>query len=227
MRYLVFSLVLIAQMFPVTSAAADGDWQQYENSHFTAYSNGSEEHATKILDSLEQFRAAAIQIPTFVIPEGRPKTLVILPATYEEFLTFAHYESVAGFAATLAGRATIVMPASDPDINLRVVVGHEFAHTLLFNEYFKHPSWYAEGFAEIASSIVVDAKNNTFTIGARSDLRKRAAKPRIDWNDLIDSGFNAHTLGDTDRTASAYAQDWLLVHYLIQNVLTRYHLILW
>lgn len=202
----------------VPAFSADNEsWVHYENDFFVAYSNAGEESVTNILESLEQFRAAAFQIPSFVIPEGRPKTLVILPATHEEFLAFAYYDTMAGFAAVLAGRPTIVLPASDRDLDLHVIVGHEFAHTLLFNDYFNYPSWYAEGFAEIASSIVIDPMDNLFSIGARDDHRRKAAKPSIDWNDLIDSSFDAHALGDLKRTASAYAQDWLLVHYLTLN----------
>jgi hypothetical protein len=155
-----------------------------------------------------------------VIPQGRPKTLVILPATHEEFLAYAYYETMAGFATVLARQPTIVLPASDPNLDLRVIVGHEFAHTLLFNDYFHYPSWYAEGFAEIASSIVIDPANNTFSIGARDDHRKKAAKSSIDWNDLTDSAFDAHALGDLGQTANAYAQDWLLVHFLTLNETT-------
>jgi hypothetical protein len=208
---------MLVCLLSATGLADDAAWRQYENSNFIAYSNATEGNVAIILESLEEFRSAAFQIPSFVIPAGRPKTLVILPATHEEFLQFAHYETVAGFSTVLALRPTIVMPASNPNIDIRAVVGHEFAHTLLFNDYFKHPSWYAEGFAEIASSIVVDSDNNSFTIGAREDHRRKAAKPAIDWNNLVDSSFDAHTLGDIGRTASAYAQDWLLVHYLTLN----------
>ena len=198
-------------------SAEENNWSHYENDFFVAYSNASQDNVAEILGSLEQFRAAAFQIPSFVVPAGRPKTLVILPATHDEFQKFAHYDTVAGFSTMLAGRPSIVMPANNPDIDLRVVIGHEFAHTLLFNDFFKHPSWYAEGFAEIASSIDVDFDNRTFTIGARKDLRKKASKPEIGWNNLIDDSFDAHAVGNMDRTASAYAQDWLLVHFLMFN----------
>lgn len=217
MRSCLTCLLLIASAFPAGSMAQESGWWQYENSHFIAYSNAGKASVNEILLSLEQFRAAAFQIPSFVVPEGRPETMVILPATREEFLTFAYYDTMAGFAAVLGGQPTIVLSASEPNLDPGVVVGHEFAHTLLFNDYFKHPSWYAEGFAEIASSIVINRKDNTFTIGARDDLRKKVAKPAIDWNDLVHGAFNAHTLGDPERTASAYAQDWLLVHYLTLN----------
>ncbi|MDA0678922.1 MAG: hypothetical protein O2880_01150 [Proteobacteria bacterium] len=216
-RKVAHSLALLCNIVFVATTAAEPIWHRYENSHFIAYSNASQKNVENILESLEQFRAAASLVPTFVVPEGRPKTLVILPATHKEFLAFAYYETIAGFAAVLDGQPTIVLPASDHDLNIQVIVGHEFAHTLLLNEYFTYPSWYAEGFAEIASSITIDHKNSTFTIGTRPDLIEKVRKPTVDWNDLVQSEFNAHSLGDPNRTASAYAQDWLLVHYLTLN----------
>ena len=211
-------LVTFCSLMWITSLSADAQhWTRYENDYFVAYSNADVDQAERILEALEQFRAAAFQIPSFVIPGGRPKTQVILPATREEFLTFTFYESVAAFSTMLAGQPTIVLPANEPDLDIHAVVGHEFAHTLLFNDYFTYPSWYAEGFSEIASSVAIDPKKNTLVIGARKDLRKKAESPALDWNSLIDESFNAHALGDINLTASAYAQDWLLVHYLTLN----------
>lgn len=201
-----------------TSVSADDrPWNRYENDYFVAYSNAEPGDAGKILEALELFRAAAFQIPSFVIPEGRPKTRVILPATREEFLTFTSYESVAAFSTMLAGQPTIVLPANEPDLDVQAVVGHEFAHTLLFNDAFTYPSWYAEGFSGIASSVVIDRKRETLTISTRRDLEKKSKSPALDWNSLLDESFNAHALGDINLTASAYAQDWLLVHFLTLN----------
>lgn len=217
MRALLCSLTVVACLYCPATDAADSPWRRFENSSFIAYSNGSDEHVANILEALEQFQAAAMQIPSFVIPANRPKTMVILPATREEFLTLAQFDTIAGFATTLNGQPTIVLPADQANIDIRVVVGHEFAHTLLFNEHFDYPSWYAEGFAEIASSIVIDERESTFEIGARDDLRQRAARPAVRWNELISETFNPHALGDIDVAASTYAQDWLLVHFLTLN----------
>jgi hypothetical protein len=212
-------LIAATWLLSATISQADNErpWSRYENDFFLAYSNADPSKAGKTLAALEQFRAAAFQIPSFVVPAGRPRTLVVLPATREEFLKFADYESVAAFATMLASQPAIVLPAIDPDPDIHAIIGHEFAHTLLFNDYFSYPSWYAEGFAEIASSIVVDRKTNKFVVGVRDDLRKKSASPALNWDDLIDETFNAHTLGDLNLTASAYAQDWLLVHYLTMN----------
>ena len=198
----------------VLAAPAAPDWFRYENNFFIAYSNAPEEKALDILAELEYIRAAAEQTPNFVIPEGRPKTLLLLPATQEEFARFAPYETMAGFAQPLDGGAAIVMPVSGSNRDSRAVIRHEYAHTLLFNEWFSYPQWYAEGFAEIVSGISVNRRRNSFAIGEKPSRYGRRLEPMVAWHELIATDFNAHGLADEKLIQSAYAQDWLLVHFL-------------
>lgn len=192
-------------------------WQQYENSHFVAYSNAAEDQAQQLLTELEYIRAAAAQTPTFVIPDGRPKTLVVLPSTQDEFARFAAYSTMAGFAQPLGDGAAIVMPVTGPRLDAQAIARHEFAHTMLFNEWFRYPPWYAEGFAEIVSEISVNRKRNTFTIGEMPGRYGRRLRPVINWDDLVADNFNAHALADRKTIQTAYAQNWLLFHYLTLN----------
>ena len=167
-----------------------------------------------MLFELEYIRSAAQQVPSFVIPADRPRTLVILPETHAEFQQYAALESIAGFAQPLDGGAAIVMPVSAPSGNAGDVIRHEFAHTLLFNDWFRYPHWYSEGFAEIFSNIRVDKRRNTFVIGEMPARYGRRLMPRISWDALVDEDFNAHQQPDPDVVQAAYAQDWLLVHFL-------------
>jgi hypothetical protein len=193
---------------------AAADWTKYENQSFIAFSNAPFDDVKAVLSELEYIRAAAEQAPSFVIPTDRPKTLVMLPATHEEFLAFAVLDTIAGFAQPLDGGAAIVMPVSAPSGNSGDVIRHEFAHTLLFNEWFRYPHWYSEGFAEIFSNIRVDTRRNTFVIGEMPERYGRRLRPRIDWKTIVDENFNAHQQPDPDVIQAAYAQDWLLVHFL-------------
>jgi len=200
----------------VSTAHAD-DWLRYENSNFRGFSNANRKDAVEVLTELEYVRAAASQIPSFFIPDGRPKTTVLLPATMDELSRLAPYETMAGFAQPLADGAMIVLSTSTRGANARVVARHEFAHTLLFNDWFRYPHWYAEGFSEIVSSISVDRRRNEFTIGERPDRYARRVRPLLDWNQIIRSGFDPHLLPDADLIHAAYSQDWLLMHYLTLN----------
>lgn len=67
------------------SAAQETEWSRYENNFFVAYSNASTYQASKILEDLEHFRAAALLLPGIELPNDALKTLVIIPATIAEF----------------------------------------------------------------------------------------------------------------------------------------------
>ena len=196
---------------------AAADWSRYENESFIAFSNAASDDVRDVLFELEYIRAAAEQVPSFVIPADRPKTLVVLPATHDEFLRYAPVASMAGFAQPLDGGAAIVMPVSAPSGNASDVIRHEFAHTLLFNDWFRYPHWYSEGFAEIFSNIRVDKRRNTFVIGEMPERYGRRLRPGISWETLVDENFNAHRQSDPEVIQAAYAQGWLLVHFLTMS----------
>jgi hypothetical protein len=201
----------------------DSAWHRFENSHFIAFSNAPTEATLAILEELEYIRAAAAQTPAFVIPDGRAKTLAILPATEAGFARLAPLRTMAGFSQPLDGGAAIVLPVlSASGIDTREIVRHEFGHTMLFNEWFRYPQWYAEGFAEVVSSVTVDRKNNAFEIGRMPKRYGRRPRPAFEWDDLIKDGFDAHRLADDELIQLAYAQYWLLFHYLTLNSETDY-----
>lgn len=204
-------------LLTVSSPVIAGDWQRFENSNFVAFSNGEPDDVIGVLTELELVRAAAAQTPGFFLPEDNPRTLVILPATVAEFSRLAPFETMAGFAQPLDNGAAIVLPATGGGADARVIARHEFAHTMLFNEWFDYPHWYAEGFAEVVSSIKVDWRRQHFTIGEKPERYGRRIRPRIDWEELIGTNFDAHNLVDPVLVQSAYAQNWLLIHYLIFN----------
>ncbi len=170
-----------------------------------------------MLSELEYVRAAATQTPGFFMPEDRPKTIVLMPATMEEFARLAPTEPLSGFAQPLDDGAMIVFSVSDRSGDARVVARHEFAHTMLFNDWFRYPQWYAEGFSEIVSGISVDRRRNRFTVGEKPRHYSRRFKPLLDWNQLIHSDFDAHSLPDLEQIQAAYRQNWLLMHYLTLN----------
>lgn len=208
--------LLISTLMIVSPVIAD-DWQRHENSNFIAFSNGSASEVHDVLNELELVRAAASQTPGFFIPDKQPKTLVLLPATMAEFSRLVPFDTMAGFAQPLDDHSVIVLPLSGGYADFRVVARHEFAHTMLFNDWFDYPHWYAEGFAEVVSSIEVDRRRNQFTIGEQPDRYGRKIRPRIDWDELVSTDFDAHNLEDPKLIQVAYSQNWLLFHYLTLN----------
>jgi hypothetical protein len=211
---LVVTLCLFSLLVTRIADGSENDWLRYENSYFIAYSNAGRWQASKILEDLEYFRAAALRIPNIELPEDTLKTLVLMPATAREFALLAESENSVGFAQPLDGQTVIVFPASSRTNKSKYILHHEYAHALAHVNSVDYPQWYAEGFAEIASSVVIHKRRKSFYVGLHEGRFKEASEPRIDWEELISDQFDAHALDDANLTASAYAQFWLLVHFL-------------
>lgn len=208
-----FAGLFFAILAPL-GAAQEAEWSRYENDFFIAYSNASTYQARKILEDLEYFRGAALRIPGIELPDDALKTLVIIPATAAEFSALAENSNSVGFAQPLEGRTAIVFPATGRTHTSKYILHHEYAHALAHVNSIEYPQWYSEGFAEIASSVVVHKRRKSFFVGTHEGRFGAATDPKIDWNELISDEFDAHSFADPEISASAYSQYWLLVHFL-------------
>ena len=209
---LVVSLCVLSSG-PAVSADSD-EWFRYENDFFLAYSNAESHQARKILEDLEYFRAAALRVPGIELPKDALKTIVLIPATDEEYSELADNPNSVGFAQPLDGRTAIVFPATSRTDTSKYILHHEYAHALAHVNSADYPQWYTEGFAEIASSVVIHKRRKSFYVGVHEGRFQEAKEPLIDWDTLISDEFDAHAFDDMRMTASAYAQFWLLAHFL-------------
>lgn len=213
------ALSLIALGLPATRAEQEAEdaWYRYENDYFLAYSNATNRQARKILEDLEYFRAAALRVPDLAMPRYSQKTLVIIPATEAEYETLAENKNAVGFAQPLDDRTAIVFPATSRTDTSKYILHHEYAHALAHGNLSEYPQWYIEGFAEIASSVVIHKRRKSFYVGMHEGRWATALEPTIDWDELIADDFDAHSFADVKVTASAYAQFWLLTHFLTMS----------
>lgn len=210
--------MLVAALCLLHSRSAkseDGEgWFRYENDFFIAFSNADSRQARKVLEDLEYFRAAALRVPKIELPNDTKKTLVVIPATAEEYSILAENKNSVGFAQPLDGRTAIVFPASGRTDTSKYVLHHEYAHALAHVNSSDYPQWYSEGFAEIASSVVIHKRRKSFYVGEHEGRFWEVMEPLVDWDVLISDQFDAHDFDDVKVTASAYAQFWLLTHFL-------------
>lgn len=202
----------------VRAEAPDANgWYRYENDYFVAYSNAGNWQARKILEDLEYFRAAALRVPDVDMPRYVDKTLVVIPATESEYAALAENENAIGFAQPLTDRTAIVFPATSRTDKSKYVLHHEYAHALAHGNFSDYPQWYMEGFAEIASSVVIHKRRMSFYVGMHEGRWNEVLEPVFDWDELISDDFDAHGFTDVRKTASAYAQFWLIAHYLTMS----------
>jgi len=207
---------LLVALFAMTGVvlAGSGSWYRYENGYFIAYSNASEKKTRKLLSDLESFRAAFVQVGNITIPEGTAKTRVIIVRNKREFSKLTYNKLVGGFAHPIEDGTVLVLPAAGDPEWTKTVIQHEFGHALLGFKDFNFPKWYQEGFSEIVSTTELTNKGQSFKFGGRP-YRLRFYTPLIfDWNALIADDFAPHTITNAAVGSSAYAQAWLLAHYV-------------
>jgi len=207
---------MLVLLFAMTGAvlAGSGSWYRYENSYFIAYSNASEKKTRKLLFDLESFRAAFVQVGNITIPETAEKTRVIIVRSKREFSKLTYNKLVGGFAHPLKDSTVLVLPAAgDPDWT-KTVIQHEYGHALLGFKDFKFPQWYQEGFSEIVSTTELTNKGQSFKLGGLPYRLKFYTPLVFNWNALVADGFAPHKITNAAVGSSAYAQAWLLAHYV-------------
>jgi len=199
--------------FDSLQPAAASDWYRYENNYFIAFSNARERHVKTILEELETFRAAFMQVGNIQIPPDAPRTNVLITRTQGEFARLSPGSNVAGFVISSGDDTLIVQPARGASRESLQIIKHELAHALLRHKDFEYPFWYEEGFAEIMSATEVIDRGQAFTVGAIPDRVRGMGMPAVDWDPLVEDDFNTRELNNRRLTSSAYAQSWMLAHY--------------
>lgn len=213
-----FPVFLIAALFGVVctadfALAKTPEWYRYENSHFLAYSNASEKNARDLLDDLEGFRAAVLQVGNIIIPAAAPKTRVVIVSGGDFFSRYTSSGNVAGFAIDMDDSAILVLSTAGYRDWPETVIRHEYAHVLLDYKNFDYPWWYEEGFAELVSSLKFTEDGRSFLLGGVTYRARYGARPDVDWDDLVAGNIFVKHKVTPEAISSAYMQAWLLAHY--------------
>lgn len=213
--------LLVATGLPGGPAEA-ADWRRYDNGPLIAWSDAGRRRTRALLEELEYFRAAVLQVTNVKPPADAPAVRVLVMADKRHFERLTSSRNVAGFMLSLPAYPVIVMPVRQGSRTWReIVIRHEYAHVLLSYASFEYPRWYNEGMAEMLSTLEIVDGQNAFIIGALTPRLighfrwKGNGQAKLefsyDWDQLIGEGFVPHATR-TDGS-SAYAQAWLLAHY--------------
>jgi hypothetical protein len=212
------SLYLLLSLFLITAVATDAAakeraWYKYENDYFEAFSDASEKSVRRLLEELENFRAAVIQMNGNRVPDGAVKTQVVIFDSKKQFGETISIDSVDAYATGIRGVPHIVMSAGRISKWSRTTIRHEFVHVLQGYSSSRLPPWYVEGFAEFLSGMTFRDENTRFTIGDYPG-RAKARSSLVDWEELISDDFDFHQISSAEKASNAYLQSWMLVHYL-------------
>ena len=214
-RTTVLALIVVSSsLFGLEHAhAREYPWYKYENAHFEVYSNGKKRKVLKMIEELENFRAAAVQVLAFEIPEDAVKTQVIVPRNRGALQDIVDNETVAAFFTVIDDVPYMVSPVGTTRRMSAEMLRHEYIHVL--QRYSPHvfPKWYLEGFAELMSSTHFTKRGKKFTVGDPTE-RPFFGGPMVAWNTLVSDDFSPHGINDLALGSNAYYQSWLLTHYV-------------
>lgn len=213
----IIGALLFILVSTATNCALAGDqvsWNFVQNKYFRALSDAPPADVRNLLTDLDRFRLIVQKFATVTIPPDAPPTDIVIFANGSDYREYVPSVNIDAFTVRGKGhRSLIVMPLVTRDDN-RHDMRHEYVHSLLAYHRLSLPHWYEEGLAEFLSAVII-RDNNEIIIG-------RAPKDRVDalnyaseysYDKLIDDDFNpvGTSFGD------AYAQYWLLTHYITVN----------
>ncbi len=208
-------LALLTVLWSGTALAAE--WREAETQHFRIVSSGEEKDLRKFAERLEYFHTLLrMATGTSETSQRIVKVRVFLvPAIGDVKRLIGDSNSdVAGFYNPGNAGALAVVPRSTGDGTFtgQVILFHEYAHHFML-QYAPaaYPSWYVEGFAEIAATASFERKG-AITYGKPASHRQYELEggrypvtAMIDGTYLKDRG--------TGRGWS-YGDAWLVTHYL-------------
>lgn len=213
MRVLLAALLLV-----FSNPAFAAVWREAETTHFRIISSGEEKGLLKFAERLEYFHTL-LRLATGANEANRPvvKVRVYLVSSVGEVKRlYGNLNSeVAGFYGPREDGAFAVVPRSTGDgiFTGQLVLFHEYAHHYML-QYTPaaYPSWYVEGFAEIASTASFERKG-AITFGKAASHRQYELEGGTSYPviKMLDGTY----LKDREkRRGWSYGDAWALSHYL-------------
>ncbi len=213
MRILYAALLLI---FSAPAYAAT--WREAETTHFRIISSGDEKGLRQFAERLEYFHVL-LRLATGANETSRPVvrvTVYLVPTIGDVKRLYGDTKSdVAGYYGPRDYGAIAVVPRTTGDGTFtgQLVLFHEYSHHYML-QYTPaaYPSWYVEGFAEIASTASFERKG-AITFGKAASHRQYE----------LDGGMNYPVIKMLDGTylkdrekgrGWSYGDAWTLTHYL-------------
>ena len=211
-------LCAVGLLLTTATPAISAEWREAESSHFRIIGTGDERELRKFAERLEYFHGL-LHLATGASEANRPLVKVrvfIVPSLGDvQRLYGSGGDSVAGFYGPRDDGAFAVVPRSTGDgtFTSQLVLFHEYAHHYML-QYTPaaYPSWYVEGFAEIASTASFERKGS-ITFGKAAQHREHELANGVSYPvaKLIDGSYAA----DTEKGRGwSYGDAWALSHYL-------------
>ncbi len=210
--------MLFALLVPFACRASDSGWTLASSPHFQVYSQLGERDGQSLALTLEQLR-------TFFLTSGALGVHVTLesdrdrPVRVLQFATTPAYASFrpratadAFFLGSEAVDYIVLAPAGP---NRFHTLAHEYAHLILHSAGLHLPPWFAEGLAEVFSS--VDITERASLIGGDLPARSQALRHHtlIPLEKLLTMDEDDPLRSRREDASVFYAESWELTRMLL------------
>lgn len=185
-------------------------WLEVQSAGFTIYTDLDRAQALAFSEDAELFRAVVTKL-TNATPAPRVPTRVFVFSRRSEYRPFAPRPG-GGFFLPFLREHVVVVDASRPDRDAREILFHEYTHALLYNQgHPLPPLWYAEGFAELMTTLRSDG--DRVVVGAGPSLYAGLTGFGLPLYKVL----RARDLERFDgyERWEFYRQSWEAVHYLL------------
>ncbi len=214
MKY--FAALVLALLVPLGCRGSDDGWTLVRSPHFHVYSQLGERDGDSIALTLEQLRAFFLTSGALGVharlEHDRP-VRVLQFATTSAYASFRPRSSADAFFVGSEAINYIVLAPAGP--NRPRTLAHEYAHLVLHSAGVHLSPWFAEGIAEVFSSLEITPRESLMggDLPARSQvLRTRALIPL---EQLLTMDEDDPLRSRREDAGVFYAESWELTHMLL------------
>jgi hypothetical protein len=189
-------------------------WTHYRVGEVDVYSGASPARTETLLDGFAKFRVVTARLTSASSVEPKLPTRVFFFPDHRSYQAHVASRNSGGRFVSRDGVFTIALDARQSS-GVPELLLHEYTHLVVANSGGAgYPTWYSEGFAELMSTIRVVGSD--VQVGRVPSNNVQAAGDFSRWLPLSElfAGTIFESREDPERLHRAYAQSWLVVHYL-------------
>jgi tetratricopeptide (TPR) repeat protein len=210
------TVLVLAVFVSLGCRASESGWTLVRSPHFQVYSQLGEQDSRSVALTLEQLRAFFLTSGALGVHaplENDRPVRVLQFATTSAYASFRPRASADAFF--LGSEAVDYIVLAPAGANRPRTLAHEYAHLVLHSAGLHLPPWFAEGIAEVFSSLDITPRASLIggDLPARSQtLRAHALLPL---EKLLTMAEDDPLRTPRDEAALFYAESWELTHLLL------------
>jgi hypothetical protein len=210
------AVLVLAVFVPLGCRGSDSGWTLARSPHFDVYSQFGEHDGQSIALILEQLRAFFLTTGALEANAARQHdrpVRVLQFATTSGYASFRPRASADAFFLGSEAVNYIVLAPARP--NRARTLAHEYAHLVLHSAGIHLPPWFAEGIAEVFSSLDITPRESL--IGGDLPVRAQVLRKHalIPLERLLTMAEDDPSRSLRDDASIFYAESWELTHMLL------------